>query len=149
MEILLWLSGNNPTSIHEDVGSIYGFTQWLGTVAMSYGVMAVAMSYGVGHWCGLDVVLLWLWLTAEAPVHPLAWEFPYAEGMAQKSKKKKKKKKKRKKGEKKKKEIATKVLSPSGKGNGYVIHVNTKASQAYTVSALKHTWLYPVKCQNK
>ena len=40
----------NPTSIHEDVGSIPGFAQG----------SCVAMSGGVGHGCGLDLVLLWL-----------------------------------------------------------------------------------------
>ena len=35
----------NPTSIHEDTGLIPG----------------LAVSYGVGHGCGLDLALLWLW----------------------------------------------------------------------------------------
>ena len=40
---------------------------------------------------GLDLVLLWLWgrPAAVAPIRPLAWEPPYAAGMALKSKKKK------------------------------------------------------------
>ena len=40
--------------------------------------------------------MLWLWcrLAAVALIGPLAWELPYAVGMALKSKKKKKKKKK-------------------------------------------------------
>ena len=44
----------------------------------------VAMSYGVGRRRGLDAVLLWLWrrLAATAPIGPLAWEPPYAEGVA-------------------------------------------------------------------
>ena len=33
----------NPTSIHENVGSIPGLAQW---------VMSIAMSYGVGYRCG-------------------------------------------------------------------------------------------------
>ena len=39
---------------------------------------------------GLDPVLLWLWLglAAVAPVGPLAWELPYAMGVALKKKKK-------------------------------------------------------------
>ena len=53
------------------------------------------MSYGVGHRCGSDLVLLWLWrrLEAAAPIRPLAWEIPYAMGVALKSKKMKKMKK--------------------------------------------------------
>ena len=40
------------------------------------------MSCGVGCRYGLDPTLLWLWRrpTAAAPVHPLAWELPYATG---------------------------------------------------------------------
>ena len=42
------------------------------------------MNCGVGHRCGLDLVLLWLWhrLAATAPIQPLAWEPPYAKGVA-------------------------------------------------------------------
>ena len=42
------------------------------------------MSYGVGHRCGLDPVLLWLWCrpVATAPIRLLAWEPPYATGAA-------------------------------------------------------------------
>ena len=38
------------------------------------------MSYGVGHRCGLDPVLLWLWCrpAATPPIRALAWEPPYA-----------------------------------------------------------------------
>ena len=38
------------------------------------------MSCGVGHRCGLDLVLLWLWqgLSAVALIQPLAWEHPHA-----------------------------------------------------------------------
>ena len=43
------------------------------------------MSCGVGHRCGVDPALLWLWrrLVAAAPIRPLAWEPAYAEGAAQ------------------------------------------------------------------
>ena len=49
------------------------------------------MSCGVSHRCGSDPTLLWLWygLAAVAPIRPLAWELPYAEGAALKSKKQK------------------------------------------------------------
>ena len=63
------------------------------------------MSCGVGHRCGSDPVLLWLWrrLAATAPIRPLAWEPPCATGaaqeMAEKTKKKKKKKKKKERNE--------------------------------------------------
>ena len=42
------------------------------------------MSCGVGHRCGLDPALLWLWcrLAAAAPIGPLAWEFSCAVGSA-------------------------------------------------------------------
>ena len=42
------------------------------------------MSCGIGHRCGSDPELLWLWcrLGATAPITPLAWEPPYATEMA-------------------------------------------------------------------
>ena len=46
------------------------------------------MSCGIGHRCGLDPALLWLWcrLAAVAPNGPLAWELPYATPAALKNK---------------------------------------------------------------
>ena len=43
------------------------------------------MSCGVGHRCGLDPALWLLWCrpASVAPIRPLAWELPYAEGVAQ------------------------------------------------------------------
>ena len=51
------------------------------------------MRCGVGHSCGPDLMLLWLWhrLAAVTLIQPLAWEPPYAVGAALKKKKKKKK----------------------------------------------------------
>ena len=55
------------------------------------------MSGGVGHRCGLDPKLLWLWCrpVAAALIQPLAWEPPYAMAVALKRPKKKEKKKKK------------------------------------------------------
>ena len=52
------------------------------------------MSCGVC--CRRDPSLLWLWCrpSARALIRPLAWEHPYAEGVAQENGKKTKKKKK-------------------------------------------------------
>ena len=51
------------------------------------------MSCCVGHRCGSDLVLLWLWcrLAATAAIGPLVWELQYAVGVALKNKKNKKK----------------------------------------------------------
>ena len=51
------------------------------------------MSYGVGRRRGLDPMWLWLWLwpVATASIRPLAWELPYAMGLALKTNKQKKK----------------------------------------------------------
>ena len=45
---------------------------------------------GVCHRCSSDLELLWLWcrLATAAPIQPLAWEPPYAVGVALKKKKK-------------------------------------------------------------
>ena len=61
----------NPTSIHEDVCSILGLTQWVEG-------SDIAVSCGVGHRHGWDLALLWPWhrLAAVAPIQPLAWERP-------------------------------------------------------------------------
>ena len=50
------------------------------------------MSCEVGHKYGSDLLLLWLCCrtAATAPIRPLAWELPYAVGVALKSQKKKK-----------------------------------------------------------
>ena len=53
------------------------------------------MSRRVGHRRGSDLALRWLWCrpAAAAPIGPLAWEPPYAAGVALKGQKTKKKKK--------------------------------------------------------
>ena len=52
------------------------------------------MSCGVGYRSGSNLALLWLWRrpVTTAPFQPLAWEPPYAVGVAQEIEKKKKKK---------------------------------------------------------
>ena len=55
----------NTTSICEDAGSTPGLIQ-----------SGVATSCGIGHRCGSDLALLWLWcsLATAAPIQPLAWK---------------------------------------------------------------------------
>ena len=77
-----WLM--NPTRNHEVEGFIPGLAQWVGDLALP-------VNCGVGHRCGLDPVLLWLWCRQMAPaqIRPLAWEPPYAAGTALEKTKKK------------------------------------------------------------
>ena len=62
--------------------SIPGLAQWIKDPAF-------AINCGVGCRHGLDLVLPWLWYrpAAAALIQPLAWEIPYAVGVALKSKK--------------------------------------------------------------
>ena len=74
------------------------------------------MSRGVGCRCGSDLALLWLWhrRTAVALIGPLAWELPYAVGVALKRKKEKKKKHKLQRSKKKRdnfNDIKSKIFS--------------------------------------
>ena len=59
----------NLTRIHDNVGLIPGFTQWVKK-------SSVAVSCGVGCRHGLDIALLWLWhrLVTTAPIQPLDWK---------------------------------------------------------------------------
>ena len=60
----------NPTGSQEDKGLIPALAQWV-----------------------QDLAVLWLWcgLVAIAQIRPLAWEFPYAAGVALKKEKKERK----------------------------------------------------------
>ena len=62
------------------------------------------MSCGVGCRRGSNLALPWLWWrpAAIAPISPLAWEPPYAMGVALKRRKKEKKERERKRKERRK-----------------------------------------------
>ena len=83
VESPLWLSRlRTQHSFHEDVGLIPGLAQWA--------------SCGIGHRCGSDLVLLWLWcrVAAAALIQPPAQELPYAKDAALKRRKQTNKNKK-------------------------------------------------------
>ena len=75
----------NLASIHEDAGSVLCHTQWVKG-------SGIVMRCSVGRRYGLDTALLWLLQRTEVVtmIQPLAWDLPYAVGLALKKKKKKK-----------------------------------------------------------
>ena len=73
--------GRNPTSIREGVGLIPGLAQWVKDLGLPPATICV------GRGCSSDLVLMGLWSGAAALVQPLAWELPYAAGVALKNRK--------------------------------------------------------------
>ena len=66
---------------------------WVQSLASLMGSgSGVAVRCGIGHRRSSDLVLLWLWhrLVATVQIRPLAWEPPYAVGVALKGQKDKK-----------------------------------------------------------
>ena len=64
--------------------------RWVQFLASLSG-LRIQHCFNVGHRCGLDPELLWLWCrpAATAPIQPLAWEPPYAKAVALKRQKEK------------------------------------------------------------
>ena len=81
-EFLLWPSRNKSNWEHEVAGLIPALAQWVKHPVMP-------MSCGVGPRRCSDLALLSFWHrpAAVALIRPLAWEPPYAAGVALKSKK--------------------------------------------------------------
>ena len=74
----------NPTGIYEDAGLIPDLTQWLKDLAFLWPVVQVRYSS--------DPKRLRCKPAPTVPIQPLAWEFPYAVGVAIKNRKERKEK---------------------------------------------------------
>ena len=87
------------------------------------------MSCGVGHRCGSDPEWLWRRLAATAPTTgPLAWEPPYAEGVALKRPKKKKG------NELELEDLSIKIIQSEGEREKRLKKINTHSVSFGTIS---------------
>ena len=96
------------------------------------------MSCGVGRRCGWDLALLWLWCrpVATALIGPLAWEPPYATGVALEKAKKPQKKQQQQKRKTDRVPIHSTVLSC---GDPVVSKIPTLPSCSLTLRYARYT----------